>query len=117
MKELQKEISKLMDETYSKYHSTIDYVANCLKQFGENGVPVVWDDDNYVADAVYDDSECVRYEINAIRTTNKTSPHCPLEVHVVTNNYDECDEWLEISEFDMDTIFGIINNIQFEQSK
>lgn len=113
MKELQEQISKLMKETYDKYNATIDYVAGYLKQFGENGVPVVWDDENYVADAVYDDCECVRYEIDAIRATNKTSPHDPLEVHVVTNNYDECDEWIEISEFDIETIFDIIDNIQF----
>ena len=84
-----------------------------MKQYGEKGLPVVWDGENYVADAIYDDCECVRYEIDAIRTTKNFLTKQVLEVHVVTNNYDECDEWIEVSEFDMDTTFGIISNIQF----
>lgn len=56
MKENQEEIRRLINETYSRYNMTIAYFANCLKAFGKNGVlPVIWDDENYVADAVYDD--------------------------------------------------------------
>lgn len=113
MKVNQEEISRLMTETYNRYNMTIDYVTNYLKPFGEKGLPVLWDDYNYVADAVYDDCECVRYEINAIRATNKTLPHSLLEVHVVTKNYDVCDEWIEIDDFDMETVFGIIDCAKF----
>lgn len=113
MKEIEKEIREHITKTQTEYNITVAYVANCLKQYGEKGLPVVWDDDNYVADAIYDDCECVRYEIDAIRTTKNFLSKQVLEVHVVTNNYDECDEWIEVSEFDMDTTFGIISHIQF----
>lgn len=113
MKDVKETLNGLMKETYNHYNSTIDYVAKHLKKHGEKGLPVVWDDYNYVADAIYDDSECVRYEINAIRATNKTLPHSLLEVHVVTKNYDVCDEWIEIDDFDMETVFGIIDCAKF----
>lgn len=114
MKENQEEIRQLINETYSRYNMTIAYVANCLKAFGNNGeLSVVWDDENYVADAVYDDCECVRYEINAIRVADSVLPEPILEVHVVNNNHEVCDEWIEIGDFDMETVFGIIGCIKF----
>lgn len=117
MKEFQNEFDRLMRETYNRYNMTIAYVVNCLKEFGDKGVPVVWDDENYVADAVYDDCECVRYEINAIRVADSVLPQPILEVHIVNNNHEVCDEWIEINDFDIETAFGIIGCIKFEQSK
>lgn len=114
MKENQEEIRRLMNATYIRYNITIAYVANCLKAFGEKGeLPVVWDDENYVADAVYDDCECVRYEINAIRVADSVLPEPILEVHVVNNNHEVCDEWIEIGDFDIETVFGIIGCVNF----
>lgn len=113
MKDFKETFNGLMKETYNHYNSTIDYVANQLKEFGEKGVSVVWDDYNYVADAVYDDCECVRYEINAIRVVDSVLPEPILEVHVVNNNHEVCDEWIDISDFDIETTFGIIGCINF----
>lgn len=117
MKEFQKELDRLTSITFNRYNDTIDYVTNYLKPFGEKGLPIVWDDENYVADAVYDDCECVRYEINAIRATNKTLPHSLLEVHVVNNNHEVCDEWIEIDDFDIETIFCMFDCIRIEEKK
>lgn len=114
MKENQEEIRRLINETYSRYNMTIAYFANCLKAFGKNGeLPVVWDDYNYIADAVYDDCECVRYEINAIRVADSVLPEPILEVHVVNNNHEVCDEWIEIGDFGIETVFGIIGCAKF----
>ncbi len=76
-------MNRLTSITFNRYNIG-DYVAIIWETFGEKGLPVLWDDYNYVADAVYDDCECVRYEVNAIRATNKTLPHSLLEVHVVS---------------------------------
>ena len=73
-KDVKETLNGLMKETYNHYNSTIDYVAKHLKKYGEKGLPVVWDDYNYIADAVYDDCECVRYEINAIRVSHRVYP-------------------------------------------
>lgn len=113
MKDFKETLNGLMKETYNHYNSTIDYVAKHLKEFGEKGVPVVWDNYNYVADAVSDDCECIRYEINAIRVSHRVYPEMVLEVHVVSNNHEVCDEWIEISDFDIETIFGIIDCAKF----
>lgn len=113
MKEFLEELDRLINETYNRYNMTIVHIANYLKPFGEKGLPVVWDDYNYVADAVYDDCECVRYEINAIRVADSVLAEPILEVHVVNNNRDVCDEWIEINDFDIETVFGIIGCIKF----
>lgn len=62
---------------------------------------------------VYDDCECVRYEINAIRVADSVLPEPILEVHVVNNNHEVCDEWIEIGDFDIETVFGIIGCAKF----
>ena len=113
MENVNEVINKLMQDTINQYNATIDYVAKQLKKHGEKGLPVVWDDENYVADAVYDDCECIRYEINAIRVSHRVYPEMVLEVHVVSNNHEVCDEWIEISDFDIETVFGIIDCAKF----
>ena len=117
MKQFKKELDRLTSITFNRYNDTIDYVANYLKPFGKKGLPIVWSGGNYVADAVYDDCECVRYEINAIRATNKPLPHSLLEAHAVMKNNDVCDEWIEIDDFDIETIFYIFEWIRFEENK
>ena len=95
---------------------TIVYVINYLKPFGEKGLPVYGygENDTHVVDVLRDDCECTRYNINAIRISHRVCPEQILEVHVVKKNNDVCDKWIKIDDFDMETIFCIIENIKFQ---
>nr|DAF63774.1 MAG TPA: hypothetical protein [Podoviridae sp. ctz6O13] len=107
-----RELNRLIEVTYENFNKVLDFIVASMKSCKEEQLPIVWDDSDYIADAM-EDGEIYRYNVNAIRIPAKTDIYRQLEVHVTKIDGMECDKWMNIDTFDMDTILHMALYIQF----
>lgn len=107
-----RELNRLVEVTYENFNKVLDFIVASIKSSKDEQLPIVWGDSDYLADIMID-GEVYRYDLNAIRIPVKTDAYRQLELHVTKIDGMECDKWVDIDMFDMDTILHMVLYIQF----